>query len=75
LLFIITEQNKWEVVAILVFLFLILFLKHRGLAHEPLLAIVVAGFFAYIFGGNLIVGLYAGIGFISHLVADRREPD
>jgi len=71
--FIVSGTRKFETIAILVFLFLILFLNHRGITHKyyKSMGIIAGLFFSYIFGLNVVIFFYVTIGYYAHLLGDR----
>lgn len=72
ILFVLSGTHHWETVAILLFLFIILQLNHRGATHEYfwLFGLIAGVFFAFIFGGHPLIFLYVVIGYYSHMLGD-----
>ena len=48
-------------------------LKHRGIMHKWYSGVVLGIFFGILFG-SILIGLYFTIGFMVHLICDRKKP-
>jgi len=71
IIFILAQQYKYQTVLILLFIFALLFLNHRGITHSAWMGLLFAIIFAIAFS-SAMVGLYALVGYYVHLIADRR---
>ena len=71
IMFILAGEYKYQTVAILLFIFGLLFLNHRGVTHSPWMGLLFAIIMGVAFSSTM-VGLYVVVGYYAHLVADRR---
>lgn len=56
----------------LIIMALILGLKHRGIMHKSYTGLVLGTIFGWLFS-SILVGLYFALGFMVHLICDRRK--
>ena len=69
IIFILYGIYKYETVAILGLIILMMFLNHRGMTHSIWFGLLISIVFGYVFG-SILVFLYAVIGYYSHLFKD-----
>lgn len=68
--FILIQEYRVQTVAILLFIFGLLFLEHRGMMHSKTMGFVFAIIFGIAFS-SCLVGLYVLVGYYTHLVVDK----
>jgi len=69
IIFIFLGIYKFETIAILGLIILMMFLNHRGMTHSIWFGLLISIVFGYVFG-SILVFIYVVIGYYSHLYKD-----